>query len=456
MSNEQTIRRFPDWMTAAPWLMFLLIGAVFFYTGHDIYRSRYIVERGVEEFNPTGEEAELLLQQFQQGSPAKAVAYLILGGCGALILGVQLSQRRLRVNGLLGGLAVFFVLWASMSLAWADDYAVTLNKVAILAMMCLGALAGAQRFREEDLLLLLLSCTGAYLLIGVAAEIALGSFRPWVAGYRFSGTVHPNGQGLNCALLFLCAYYMRRMDEPRKKWWTALTVAALVFLFLTKSRTPIGLVLITMMAFWAMRAPLPQKVFLVALAGMVLCAVLVLGDTLFPALSEVLRFGRTDVLDAGGGTTFKGRLELWRVCWPYIADHPFLGYGYNSFWTVDNTFDTAEAAGWIAGSAHSIYVDTFLGLGFVGLFSFLGMFALAIRRLYVLHAATAKPVYGFLLTVLLFSLAHGLLESTFIFPAIYSFFTIATVAYLAFGVPEEVPVEPLPVSGKARKPVTVS
>lgn len=437
MSTKLAEHRGPNWIALAPWPLIILIGTVFFYTGHDVFRSRYILERGVEMFNPTDEEAEEILEQFQRGTPGKAVAYVILGVFGALVLGVRTMQRRFHVNGLLGGVSLLFALWSFMSIIWADDRLITFNKIAVLAMVCLGALGAAQIFREEDLLLLAVTCTAVYLAVGVASEVALGAFQPWVAGYRFSGTIHPNGQGLNCAMLFLAALGMRRADEEHKRWWTLLMLAALVFLVLTKSRTPIGLVMFSLLLFWAWRLPLPGKVFLAALTGLVLCTLLILGDTMFPALREALRFGRTDILETGGSTTLQGRLDLWVACWPYITDKLLLGHGYNSFWTVSNTFHLAASAGWIAGSAHSIYVDVLLGLGFIGLAGFVIMLLLALRRLLAMYALEHRPAHVFLICFFLFALAHGVLESTFIFPGLHSFLLIVATAYLGFRVPDE-------------------
>lgn len=53
----------PLWQRA-PLLVFIALTAVFFVTSHDMFRNANAAFRGVEEFNPTEEEALQLLAQY--------------------------------------------------------------------------------------------------------------------------------------------------------------------------------------------------------------------------------------------------------------------------------------------------------------------------------------------------------------------------------------------------------
>src|SRR4029079_2347101 len=77
----------------------------------------------------------------------------------------------------------------------------------------------------------------AFVLAGVFAELALGTFRPWRHDYRFAGTCHPNDQGLQCALLVIAAGFAEFTERDRPRLRRALMALGLIGLALSKSRT---------------------------------------------------------------------------------------------------------------------------------------------------------------------------------------------------------------------------
>ncbi len=79
----------------------------------------------------------------------------------------------------------------------------------------------------------------------------------------------------------------------------------------------------------------------------------------------------------GKDGTLTGRTDLWPQVLRVAADRPLIGYGINSLWRgngagyfngpVDSiTAAIREGAGWGANSAHNGYLETYLGLGLVG------------------------------------------------------------------------------------------
>lgn len=417
-----------------PWLAFLLIAGVFFFTGHQVTRSQYVLERSVEQFNPTEAEAREMLAQYETGTASKAAAYLLLGGFSLVILGIFLRNGRLKVHGLAGGLAVFFSVWVPLSLLWASEFPNTLNKVAIFIMLAVAALMAGVRFSDRQFVWFVMLVTGAYLAVGVGAELALGTFRPWISGYRFSGTIHPNGQGMNCALLVLAALFLYFSEPPeqRNRAFWLVVLAGFVFLVLTKSRTPFGVLFMTLGLYALRKLPLSLKAAGLSLAVMGVCVLVIFGSALSPLIRDVIQFGRTDVAGERRGATLSGRLELWEECLGYVGERPLLGYGYNSFWTEENTFDVADKINWISGSAHSIYFDVLIGLGSIGLLAFLLLLFATLFRLSWLQRSTGAMTFGFMWCVLVFMMLHGLMESAFIYPALYSFLPMAIIAMVGF------------------------
>ena len=83
----------------------------------------------------------------------------------------------------------------------------------------------------------------------------------------------------------------------------------------------------------------------------------------------------------GRNTTLTGRTALWTVVLVFIAQRPWLGYGYQAFWFgQEDTGDVVDLAGWTAGTAHNGFLDLAMNLGLVGLGLFLLGFVTAAWR----------------------------------------------------------------------------
>ena len=415
----------------APLLLFLFLTAVFFVTSHDMFRNQFAAFRGVEEFNPTEEEALVLLAQYESGQWYKAATYLLLGGVSFLGMLAFSSVRPLAARGFYGRVVVFFFLWCVLSAAWSFEPAITANKLAIFVMLSLGALFVAQRFRIQDLLYFVILSSTLYLIAGVGSEVFWGSFRPWVSGYRFSGTIHPNGQGMNCALMFLaCVFAAARPGEWRRQF-LMLAVVALTFLVLTKSRTPFALVFISLALYSLLWLPAALKILLVAGAALLACATPIFYPVLGPFIESVVQMGRTETT-LSHATQLTGRTELWNECWYFIQQRPLLGWGYNSFWTAENTQDIAMQIDWYSGSAHSIYLDLWLGLGVFGMIAYIILLVGGLAYFGSKSMNTNEPAYAFAFVLLLFSIMHGAFESAFLFPALYTFLVMVLLARCGF------------------------
>lgn len=418
-------------MSKTPWVLFLVITTVFFITGHDLLRNQNALFRSTEEFNPTEEEAIQILAQYESGQMYKAVTYLAFGAFAVLSLLAFQRFNPVTMRGVYSRFAVAFLVWCVLSLAWTFDRSITFNKLAILVLLSIAAVAAAQRFRMEDVAWLVVFSGTVYLLAGIGSELYLGTFRPWVSGYRFSGTIHPNGQGMNCALLLLAALFLFFREQQWRKTLLAIAIFGGVFLLMTKSRTPIGAIGASLLIFGLLRLPLSLKVATAAAVGLVLAAIPIFRRLLDSVLETLYLMGRTDVVGSEA-KNLSGRADLWDQCWHFIKQQPFIGYGYNSFWTVDNTRDIAEKIDWYSGSAHSVYIDIVLGLGFVGLALYLILLFAGIARFLWAYQASGDNSYAFAAVLLLFSLVHGIMESAFLYPAIYMFLVTMLFARAAF------------------------
>ena len=101
---------------------------------------------------------------------------------------------------------------------------------------------------------------------------------------------------------------------------------------------------------------------LVALAPFVALNALGVGSVMFAPLASLVASLPVD-------PTFTGRTDIWRYALGKLAAHPFLGYGFDSFWNTESVrFGTDDAAPGSAGAAHAhnCFVNIAMSMGVPG------------------------------------------------------------------------------------------
>jgi len=272
---------------------------------------------------------------------------------------------------------------------------------------------------------------GTYCALGIAAEAALGTFRPFSADYRFGGTVHPNAQGVYCAALCLAA--ATHVGRSRRQTALALSVFALsaVLLLMTRSRTPCAALAVALTTVVLMRSS-PRQRLLAAVGGTwaVVTAAMVCSlcsTARERQLTSLALLGRTEQ-----AASLSGRIPLWTELLHYVGERPLWGYGYDSFWTPEHIADVSEAAQWATCSAHSAYLEVVLSAGLIGsaiLFSAVG---LGLCRLGARYLATKQGGCEFLFGLLVFRSVTGVLESGFLQPAFVPFIAGCGLLHVVF------------------------
>ena len=408
-----------------PWITYILLAAVFFVAQHDLLFSLR------ENFFGSSES---MARGIVEGNFRRRIAFSLLGLLGAVGL-MRRGQNRLGINGVLGWLILFNLVWAYLSVAWADDAAFTLRRLGTLSMLCLGALAVCKHFSLRDIILWVFFATASFLLIGIACEIALGTFRPLAPGYRFAGTLHPNWQGLNCALLLLTGIGASRAAKCGRWFFLVCVLVGLVFIVLTGSRTAFAAGIAALLVYWVLvSSRSPNLAWLLGLsigAGVCLLILLVEND-LFTGIRQAVLLGRTD----SDISSFTGRIPLWKEFLGYAARRPLGGYGYNSFFTPTHIVKISATQEWPISEAHSAYFQLLLGTGLVGMISFVLLLVLGIKRSIVRYKASLNPGFAYFVAIFVFCLLHGVLETAAVQPNMFSFVTVVVLAHLGFTVPQ--------------------
>jgi O-antigen ligase len=403
-------------------LAIAVLGVAFFLTEHSLSRSN------VEGFSLTTEQ---LADAVEDGSLRRQLGFSLVAALGLLLLWRHNGAQRQRLRDPLVGLLALYVIWCALSVAWSVDAALTVKRVAVLGFCCLGVLGLTRQLAPRQLCLLAMVLLAGYAILGVAAELALGTFRPWAEEYRFGGTVHPNTQGVYCAVLCLAATALAGRSKRETSLAIGLFVIGAILLVLTRSRTACAGLAVTLAVLALMKVSARTRL-LAAVAGAWAVCTLALAGSFCRAntegkLAEVILLGRAEHL-----TSLNGRIPLWTELLAYIGKRPLVGHGYGSFWTGAHIADVSEISQWTSHVAHSLYFDAVLGIGIIGLVLLLLAGVLGGCRLAKRYLATGDGGYGFLFGLLVFGAVSGLLESGFLQPTLVPLVAACGLAHVAF------------------------
>ena len=395
-----------------PWLMFLFIASVFFLVYHDPSISK----RGLDNYNLSEDD---IVANVAEGSPVHRIALLSLGVFAIVSLSRYRANGRLRIHGFLGWILLCFTAWALLSLLWAEDIGLTLRRLAVFGITGLAALAVARCLSLREMIFWTFFTTGLYLVIGFSAEIFLGTFRPFLSGYRFAGTLDPNNQGVNCTLLLLSAVTAANLERRRQTLYRACALVAFVFLILTASRTSFAAALVALAVYLGTVCSKATKTAMAYAFIVVFCVLLlILGNTVLSGLKSAVMLGRDDSSAEG----FNGRSGIWEGVTYYVYQRPILGYGYGGFWTPTHISVISDEEKWGVPNGHSAYLDYLLTLGVVGLVGYALLVVGGIARAFRFWKLSRDPAFAFCGAILVFCALDGFLESAVIDPPSFLLF----------------------------------
>jgi O-antigen ligase len=398
---------------------------VFFIAQHDVFFSLKKSFDSLEEW---------ALMNTIEGNPSRRVALLTLGLFSVICL-MRNRSNQFEINGFLGWLLVFFIVWSFFSISWAVDPSLTFRRLIVFAISLLTALALASRFWISCIPLFVFLSASLYLLIGLSAEIILETFQPTLAEYRFAGTLHPNSQGVNCALMFLAGVSIAWSTKRGRSFFLTAALVAFIFLILTKSRTSFISALIAQTLHWTLLSSNSKKSIFIksifwgmGISWLIFLLFLILGDNLTSLASSGILLGRED----SEVLTFTGRTLIWEKCLEYVAERPLHGYGFNSFWTPAHIHEVSTLFDMGVIDAHSAYIDLLLNVGLVGMISYVSIIGLGIRKSFDYYKITRDIGYSFHFKLSIFSLIHGLLEAGQVQVSLGTLLILWGLVHLAF------------------------
>jgi O-antigen ligase len=304
------------------------------------------------------------------GEGGDVLNQLGFGGVGAvsIVLLISFVDRR-ALASMLSPVWLVMLAFVFMSVQHALNPAAAFRAVMFMMMGVFGVLAalslnsGADGFSRTLLVagsvVLALSFAGIVLLPDVAKHTVF-SEEPEHAGLWRGIYSHKNVAGpIMAGILFSGLFLFRR----GMRWQGAgIAGAALIFLSNTGSKTsallaPMVFLLVAGPGFLGMRRLAPFAVFLTICAF----ALATVGSVLFKPLEEMRQW-------ISPGATFTGRTELWKFAFENIAQRPWTGFGFESFWFTPQIYygELNRELDWDVRGAvhgHNGYVDIALTMG---------------------------------------------------------------------------------------------
>ena len=306
----------------------------------------------------------------------------------AVLLGVMVTHpgplARLMVKEavLMGILAL-----ALASAMWSIDPAATFRRSLALGFTTFAGLVVAARWSwraAAELVATVFAIDGCLSLILGAAVPSMGRMQELFPGAWRGVWLEKNALGGLMAIGVLVQVAAAIYAPQRRLLWIAMAVISAALVILSQSKTSLLSLLLGSAVLGAC---------VLARRGPA-AAVLALWISVSSAVvaSAIFLLAPDLVLDSlGKDATLTGRTTLWKAAWRQFETRPLLGFGYGVLWDKPEGWGPAA---WIAhdakfkaGHAHNGWLETVLGLGFVGLgfwiVYFLQTLGRAIREFFV-------------------------------------------------------------------------
>jgi len=331
--------------------------------------------------------------------PALAAISLVLAGRNRFRLSLPPNIICLLACLAFAGASVLWAFRPELSFIRFTQQVMILTSIVLPAMLAV---------RTADMMRALFLCFAFASILNVF--FVLG--RPLSAGnnenFGYAGYfADKNSMGQVAAIAFLLALHEMFYPGRRRALGIIIVVIATLLLFLSNSKTSLGL---------ALCAPFLAGLTLIIGRRMRISSATVLLSILFcyELLSRVSGFNMSRVsYMLYDNPDFSGRIYIWYFVQDEIARRPFLGWGYQSFWLVGPDGPSiVDGSGWIEEMphAHNGYLDVRLETGLIGYALFVSFI---ITTLYAIgRVANRDPVRAWIvLSLALFVIFDNFLET---------------------------------------------
>ena len=337
--------------------------------------------------------------------------------------GLRPSLAGVRTPAIL--LLAAYALFGIISSAWSPNPFFSLGKsVEMLMLVILGATCGvAAAWRQVPIQSPILIALAIRVLGSLAQNMWLGGsiirMNDYFGRQRFTfGYLHPNESAkvILFLILFLWPQFFSAKKTGHKLIIFLLTLANGWLLYLTDSRTSIGIALIAIIVIAAAHMPSNRLRIIITIAVLLIAIATALGAVWI--IEDKL--ASLDPAKVAEWMTLNERVPLWQAMLTEALDAPIAGHGYFA-----SRLYGLQVYPWAVHS-HNMIIETFLNLGMIGLF-LLGVFYLLMAAFSAIVAKPAAAV-GFLAALTI----EGMLSIEVIIPGIGVYILSALITHAAW------------------------
>lgn len=358
---------------------------------------------------PTPDDsAESFAATAGHGSLGRQIAFALIALYGLLGYRDLAHSRLLRRNSA-AAVPIILLGWMLISLSWSESPSASAARLFGIVALLLAGLRLRLRFTSQQILRWITITTLCFMCAGFIYEVASGTFHPLLGNYRFYGSLSPNEQGVNCSIAVLGCFWVARQGQ-RPGVWIAWMSTAFAFDLLTKSRTALSAVFLTLLVAVLVCLNDWRKRVLFLLAAISLATgLIVLQNAQVLSLSNSTNMGRDS--DLSDTSSLTGRMPLWTELMKSVRDHPIVGVGFGGFWTPERILQISDDQGWGISGSHNSYIEILLTLGIVGLMLYSATLLVALCLSAQEFSLTRHGPSAFFGCILLFSVIDGIADA---------------------------------------------
>jgi exopolysaccharide production protein ExoQ len=359
-------------------------------------------------FGATGDEAREL-EQLSQSNTANQIIWLALFGTGVLLVARRVMRGIMPIMTLSLTMIFVYLLLALASSMWALAPDISLRRW-LQQVLVVFIFTGVTMFVRDKVRVL--NAVFVVFALAIVLNTLLVPVIP-AGSLGYAGIyAQKNALGAVAALtLIFSLCYLLSNGSMYRIFLVLITIFSAGLLVISQSKTSLGLALL---------CPILASVIVILsrLLGMPMLGALLIvfsaTSILFFLVVDGLQFSTEDLsMLLFNDTTFTGRSYIWNYVLGFHEQHPWLGWGYQSFWSIGPESPSLKAGSFIAGlnQSHNGYVDILLETGNIGLI------VIVIFLIGLCHAIDRSwreraDVSILLLSLTLFCGAHNLLESS--------------------------------------------
>lgn len=287
--------------------------------------------------------------------------------------------------------------WPIASIVWSLDPDTTQRRCIALVFTTLFGLMLAARYSWRQLVTLLAGTFGVLALMSLVAGLL---FPAWGINHTTNPNdwkgvwYEKNAMGANMALGGLAALSAALIEPARRRLWVSTLILCAVLIVLSHSATSLLVLVLGGGIITALGLIRRGPVWAVATAWIAVQGAGLIAATAWLAPELLLKA-------IGKDPTLTGRTDIWASILRRVQESPWLGYGYQAFWSIDRHGPAAiirRETHWTVPSAHNGWLELLIQLGAIGVALFALNYLLTVGT--AVAGARRRPDGGFALVYL--------------------------------------------------------